>query len=213
MKHLKKFESFYLSPDVNSDEEFTNNSIDNIEPSEHLDDMSDIQDLDQNDRPSNRRGHTSPHTMIDKFDDNEFDDEFSDDEFGGEDEFSDDDFGDDEFSTDEFSDDEFSDDEFSDDEFGGEDEFNHNDEFPGGHIMKFDESKKSYKKGKKSKPDFLDIDKDGDKKETMKKATKDSKDSKDSKDAKGGKEKGLTAAQKKLPEGLRKAIEARKNKK
>ena len=97
-----------------------------------------------------------------------------------------------------------SDDEFSDDEFSDEDEFNHNDEFPGGHIMKFDESKKSYKKGKKSKPDFLDIDKDGDKKETMKKATK---------DAKGGKEKGLTAAQKKLPEGLRKAIEARKNKK
>jgi len=58
---------------------------------------------------------------------------------------------------------------------------------------------------KKSKPDFLDLDKDGDKKESMKKAAKDAK-----KEDKGGK--GLTAAQKKLPEGLRKAIEKRKKK-
>ncbi len=70
---------------------------------------------------------------------------------------------------------------------------------------------------KKSKPDFLDLDKDGDKKESMKKAAKDAKDKKGSKkedkedkEEKGGK--GLTAAQKKLPEGLRKAIEARKKK-
>lgn len=52
---------------------------------------------------------------------------------------------------------------------------------------------------KKSKPDFLDLDKDGDKEEPMKKAVKD-------------KEKGLSAKQKKLPEGLRKAIMARKKK-
>ena len=68
--------------------------------------------------------------------------------------------------------------------------------------------------GKKAKPDFLDLDKDGDKKESMKKAAKDAKekDSKkeDKKEDKGGK--GLTAAQKKLPEGLRKAIEAKKKK-
>ena len=79
---------------------------------------------------------------------------------------------------------------------------------------------------KKAKPDFLDLDKDGDKKESMKKAAEDAKskkdDKKDSKDdkkddkkedkkeEKGGK--GLTAAQKKLPEGLRKAIEAKKKK-
>ena len=76
---------------------------------------------------------------------------------------------------------------------------------------------------KKAKPDFLDLDKDGDKKESMKKAAKDAKakkdDKKDSKEddkkedkkeEKGGK--GLTAAQKKLPEGLRKAIEAKKKK-
>jgi hypothetical protein len=75
---------------------------------------------------------------------------------------------------------------------------------------------------KKTKPDFLDLDKDGDKKESMKKAAEDAKskkdDKKDSKDdkkedkkeEKGGK--GLTAAQKKLPEGLRKAIEAKKKK-
>jgi hypothetical protein len=64
---------------------------------------------------------------------------------------------------------------------------------------------------KKAKPDFLDLDKDGNKKESMKKASKDAKeDKKDSKEDKGGK--GLTAAQKKLPEGLRKAIEAKKKK-
>jgi len=66
---------------------------------------------------------------------------------------------------------------------------------------------------KKAKPDFLDLDKDGDKKESMKKAAKDAKDDKkdSKKDDKGGK--GLTAAQKKLPEGLRKAIEAKNKKK
>ena len=64
---------------------------------------------------------------------------------------------------------------------------------------------KEEKGGKKAKPDFLDLDKDGNKKESMKKAAKDAKEEK------GGK--GLTAAQKKLPEGLRKAIEAKAKKK
>jgi hypothetical protein len=73
---------------------------------------------------------------------------------------------------------------------------------------------------KKAKPDFLDLDKDNNKKESMKKAAKDAKEDKkdnkkedkkeDKKEEKGGK--GLTAAQKKLPEGLRKAIEAKKKK-
>ena len=61
------------------------------------------------------------------------------------------------------------------------------------------------KKSKKAKPDFLDLDKDGDKKESMKKAAKEAAEKKGEK--KGGK---LTAAQKKLPEGLRKAIESKK---
>lgn len=50
---------------------------------------------------------------------------------------------------------------------------------------------------KKSKPDFLDVDKDGDKKESMKKASK---------------EKGLSAKQRKLPEALRKSIMNRRKK-
>ena len=50
---------------------------------------------------------------------------------------------------------------------------------------------------KKAKPDFLDLDKDGDRKEPMKKSAK---------------EKGLSAKQKRLPEGLRKAIEKRTKK-
>jgi hypothetical protein len=56
------------------------------------------------------------------------------------------------------------------------------------------------KGGKGKKPDFLDLDKDGDKKEPMKKAAKDAKE-----DDKGGK-KGLTAAQKKLPKALQDSI-------
>ncbi len=71
---------------------------------------------------------------------------------------------------------------------------------------KGDKEEKEEKGSKKAKPDFLDLDKDGDKKEPMKKAAKDAKE--DKKEEKGGK--GLTAAQKKLPEGLRKAIEAKK---
>jgi hypothetical protein len=62
------------------------------------------------------------------------------------------------------------------------------------------DKKEEAKGGKKSKPDFLDLDKDGDKKEPMKKAAKDAKE-----DDKGGK-KGLTAGQKKLPEAMQKAI-------
>ncbi len=62
---------------------------------------------------------------------------------------------------------------------------------------------------KKAKPDFLDLDKDGNKKESMKKAAKEAKE--DKKDDKK-ETKGLTKAQSKLPEGLRKAIEARKKK-
>lgn len=55
-----------------------------------------------------------------------------------------------------------------------------------------------------AKPDFLDLDKDGDKKEPMKKAAKEKGD--DKKDD----SKGLSAKQKKLPAGLQKAI-AKKN--
>ena len=60
--------------------------------------------------------------------------------------------------------------------------------------------KEDDKKGGKGKPDFLDLDKDGDKKEPMKKAAKEAKE-----DDKGGK-KGLTAAQKKLPNALQDSI-------
>jgi hypothetical protein len=70
--------------------------------------------------------------------------------------------------------------------------------------------KKTKKTAKKmiegSKPDFLDIDKDGDKKEPMKKAAAEKGDSK--KD--GGESKGLSAKQKKLPPGLQKAIAKKK---
>jgi hypothetical protein len=68
-------------------------------------------------------------------------------------------------------------------------------------------SKKDKKVDEGSKPDFLDVDKDGDKKELMKKASKEAGKSKE-----GDKKetKGMTAAQKKLPPGLQKAIAKKK---
>ena len=68
------------------------------------------------------------------------------------------------------------------------------------------DDKKEEKGSKKAKPDFLDLDKDGDKKEPMKKAAKEAKDKKDDKKE----TKGLTAGQKKLPEAMQKAILAKK---
>ena len=80
--------------------------------------------------------------------------------------------------------------------------------------------KQAERKAKKAKPDFIDLDKDGDKKETMKKAYADKKDAqgkgaqKDKADAQKkpqsqaqGK---LSAAQKKLPPALQKAIANKK---
>ena len=57
------------------------------------------------------------------------------------------------------------------------------------------------KGGKGKKPDFLDLDKDGDKKEPMKKAAKEAKE-----DDKGTAKKGLTAGQKRLPKAMQDAI-------
>ena len=60
-----------------------------------------------------------------------------------------------------------------------------------------------------AKPDFADIDGDGDKKEPMKKAAKDKKDGGDKDKAPAA---GLSAKQKKLPAGLQKAIAGKKGK-
>jgi len=74
-----------------------------------------------------------------------------------------------------------------------------------GHIM-------SFKEAKKAKPDFLDLDKDGNKKESMKKAAADkkkgAKEEDKKEDKKSTKKGGLSKAQEKLPEGLKKAIKA-----
>lgn len=91
---------------------------------------------------------------------------------------------------------------------GEEEEMEAEEELPSrGHIKRWGDE---VVEAKKAKPDFLDLDKDGNKKESMKKAAKDAKEKKeDKKDEKG---KGLSKAQQKLPEGLRKAIEAKKKK-
>ena len=60
-----------------------------------------------------------------------------------------------------------------------------------------------------AKPDFADIDGDGDKKEPMKKAAKDKEEGGDKEDTPAA---GLSAKQKKLPAGLQKAIAGKKGK-
>jgi len=53
--------------------------------------------------------------------------------------------------------------------------FKHGGEMKYGHGGDVDKKKKSYADGGEAKPDFLDIDKEGDKKESMKKASEDKK--------------------------------------
>jgi len=85
-------------------------------------------------------------------------------------------------------------------------EWEYDENYPEESEEKFGEESEEFvgeaKKSKKSKPDFLDLDKDGNKKESMKKAAKDAKEGKsDKKD-----DKKLSAAQRKLPAGLQAAI-------
>jgi hypothetical protein len=194
MKHLKKFENFYLSPDVESDEqEFIDYSKKMREMNPKFRQENDVmpEDLYANDE---EEGDFDMEDNFDAREEEEGDFNPMDDDF--EDSYVEDNYDDSEDHLDHLHDME---DDF--DTMGEEEE--EEEEFDGGHIMRFEAKSNSYKK-KGSKPDFLDLDKDGNKKESMKKAAKDAKEGK-----KDGK-KGLTAAQKKLPEALRKAIEKRK---
>lgn len=85
-------------------------------------------------------------------------------------------------------------------------------------VMSFDGFITEGKKKSKGKPDFLDLDKDGDKKEPMKKAAKEAKGKKDSKkdDKKDSKKEDgvmLSPAQRKLPPALRARIAKSQSKK
>jgi hypothetical protein len=165
MKHLKKFENFYLSPDVDSE----NQEIDDYSQRLRFKEL----DGDSEEEISD--------VMPDEIS--------SEEEFGHEGSFSSEEEEGDWNEEEDYYD-------SSEEEEGDAPLFSEE----GKHIMSFEESNSYKKSKKKAKPDFLDLDKDGDKKESMKKAAKDAKS------------KGLTPAQKKLPEGLRKAIEARKKK-
>jgi len=66
------------------------------------------------------------------------------------------------------------------------------------------EAKSGDKPKSKAKPDFLDLDKDGDKEETMKKAAADKKENGEEKTKTP--KKGLSAKQKSLPKALQAAI-------
>jgi len=171
MKHLKKFENFYLSPDVDSDEQEFIDYAKKMRSGEMETDFDSDEELSD----------VMPDEISSEEGDWDREDAFASDEEEGD------------FNREDLYD-------SSEEEEGDVPSFSEE----GRHIMSFEAKNNSYKKGKKkSKPDFLDLDKDGDKEESMKKAAKDAKE-----DKKEGK--GLTAAQKKLPEGLRKAIEAKK---
>jgi hypothetical protein len=95
--------------------------------------------------------------------------------------------------------DEMPEEEYDEEEYDEEDNFHNN------HIMSFEAKNSSYKKSGLKKPEKADLNKD---KKISGYEKKRGKAIEDSIDKKGGK--GLTAAQKKLPAGLQKAILAKK---
>ena len=163
MRFIKKFENFFLTPDVESDEEDylrnKRNSIMNPEP--------DSEDTELDSMPMSRQNMT-----MDEMPEGEYDEE----EYEGEG-------------------------EFEEGEFEEEEENN----FNNSHIMSFEAKNNSYKKSGLKNPKKADLNKD---KKISGYEKKRGKAIEDSIDKKGGK--GLTAAQKKLPAGLQKAILAKK---
>jgi hypothetical protein len=164
MRFIKKFENFFLTPDVESDEEdYLRNKRNSIMNSE----MEEDTELDR--MPMSRQNMPMDMPM-DEMPEEEYDEE----EYEGEG-------------------------EYEEGEYEEEDNFNNN------HIMSFEAKNSSYKKSGLKKPEKADLNKD---KKISGYEKKRGKAIEDSIDKKGGK--GLTAAQKKLPAGLQKAILAKK---
>jgi len=168
MKHLKKFENFYLSPDVDSDEqEF-------IDYSKKLRSSS-------NEIESDSDEDIMPDEISSEEGDWDRENAFASDEEEGD------------WNKEDLYD-------SSEEEEGDAPSFSED----GRHIMSFEAKNNSYKKSGLKNPKKADLNKDKKISGYEKKRGKAIEDSMDKKD------KGLTAAQKKLPEGLRKAIEAKK---
>jgi len=168
MKHLKKFENFYLSPDVDSDEqEF-------IDYSKKLRSSS-------NEIESDSDEDIMPDEISSEEGDWDRENAFASDEEEGD------------WNKEDLYD-------SSEEEEGDAPSFSEE----GRHIMSFEAKNNSYKKSGLKNPKKADLNKDKKISGYEKKRGKAIEDSMDKKD------KGLTAAQKKLPEGLRKAIEAKK---
>jgi hypothetical protein len=156
MKHLKKFENFYLAPDVDSDEQ------------DYLDYAKKMREVKPGEEITN-----PPHTH-----EEEEEEEFP-------------------MNMKPMAREE-------------EEEFEmrpmaHEEEEERGHIMSFEAKNNSYKKSGLKKPEKADLNKDKKISGYEKKRGKAIEDSIDKKS-----DKGLTAAQKKLPAGLQKAILAKK---
>ena len=168
MKHLKKFENFYLSPDVDSDEQ------------EFID--------------YSKKLRSSSNEIESDSDEDIMPDEISSEEGDWDRENA--------FASDEEEGDWNKEDLYnsSEEEEGDAPSFSEE----GRHIMSFEAKNNSYKKSGLKNPKKADLNKDKKISGYEKKRGKAIEDSMDKKD------KGLTAAQKKLPEGLRKAIEAKK---
>ena len=168
MKHLKKFENFYLSPDVDSDEQ------------EFID--------------YSKKLRSSSNEIESDSDEDIMPDEISSEEGDWDRENA---FASDEEEGDWNKEDNY---DYSEEEEGDAPSFSED----GRHIMSFEAKNNSYKKSGLKNPKKADLNKDKKISGYEKKRGKAIEDSMDKKD------KGLTAAQKKLPEGLRKAIEAKK---
>ena len=170
MRFIKKFENFFLSPDVEEDEEdYVRNKRSSImNPGMDDEDTElDSMPMSRNNMPMSRNNMPMNDMPEEEYDEEEYDEE----EYEGEGEFEEEE----------------------------ENNFNNN------HIMSFEAKNNSYKKSGLKKPEKADLNKD---KKISGYEKKRGKAIEDSIDKKGGK--GLTAAQKKLPAGLQKAILAKK---
>jgi len=167
MRFIKKFENFFLSPDVEEDEEdYVRNKRSSI-----MNPGMDDEDTELDRMPMSRQNMPMDMPM-DEMPEEEYDEE----EYEGEGEYEEGEYEEEE-----------------------ENNFNNN------HIMSFEAKNNSYKKSGLKKPEKADLNKD---KKISGYEKKRGKAIEDSIDKKGGK--GLTAAQKKLPAGLQKAILAKK---
>jgi hypothetical protein len=199
MRFIKKFENFFLSPDVEEDEEdYVRNKRSSI-----MNPGMDDEDTELDSMPMSRNNMPMSRNNMPMSRNNMPMDDMPEDEMPMS--RNNMPMSRNNMPMDEMPEEEYDEEEYDEEEYEGEGEYEEEDNFHNNHIMRFEAKNSSYKKSGLKKPEKADLNKD---KKISGYEKKRGKAIEDSIDKKGGK--GLTAAQKKLPAGLQKAILAKK---